>query len=45
MWKPTAQPGLWFLGGTLRQSRSYSLYLALQIKARLEGLSTPVYTG
>jgi len=45
MWKPTAQPGLWFHGGNLQQSRSYSLYLALQIKARLEGLSTPVYTG
>ena len=43
MWKPTRQPGLWFHGGNLQQSRSYSLYLALQIKARMEGLSTPVY--
>jgi putative flavoprotein involved in K+ transport len=25
------------------QARHYSLYLALQLKARLEGLSTPVY--
>jgi putative flavoprotein involved in K+ transport len=45
MWKPTAQPGLWFHGGNLQQSRSYSLYLALQIKARMEGLPTPVYSG
>jgi putative flavoprotein involved in K+ transport len=45
MWKPTRQPGLWFHGGNLQQSRSYSLYLALQIKARMEGLATPVYPG
>ena len=43
MWKPTQQPNLWFHGGNLMQSRHYSLYLALQLKARLEGLSTPVY--
>jgi putative flavoprotein involved in K+ transport len=43
MWKPTQQPGLWFHGGNLQQSRSYSLYLALQLKARMEGLETPVY--
>ena len=43
MWKPTQQPALWFHGGNLHQSRHYSLYLALQIKARQEGLSTPVY--
>jgi putative flavoprotein involved in K+ transport len=43
MWKPTRQPGLWFHGGNLHQSRHYSLYLALQIKARLEGIPTPVY--
>jgi len=39
MWKPTAQPGLWFHGGNLMQSRHYSLYLALQLKARFEKLS------
>ena len=43
MWKPTQQPGLWFHGGNLHQSRHYSLYLALQLKARYEGLATPVY--
>ncbi|MXP22638.1 SidA/IucD/PvdA family monooxygenase [Gordonia sp. HNM0687] len=43
MWKPTRQPGLWFHGGNLHQSRHYSLYLALQLKARYEGIPTPVY--
>ncbi|MCU4160530.1 NAD(P)/FAD-dependent oxidoreductase [Acidiphilium sp. AL] len=43
MWKPTHQDGLWFHGGNLHQSRHYSLYLALQLKARMEGISTPVY--
>ncbi|MGB3304519.1 MAG: NAD(P)/FAD-dependent oxidoreductase [Gordonia sp. (in: high G+C Gram-positive bacteria)] len=43
MWKPTQQPGLWFHGGNLHQSRHYSLYLALQLKARCEGIETPVY--
>ncbi|GHH32726.1 flavin-containing monooxygenase [Lentzea cavernae] len=43
MWKPTRQPGLWFHGGNLHQSRYYSLFLALQLKARFEGLATPVY--
>jgi len=43
MWKPTQQDALWFHGGNLHQSRHYSLYLALQLKARLEGIPTPVY--
>ncbi|GAA5123702.1 NAD(P)/FAD-dependent oxidoreductase [Haloechinothrix salitolerans] len=43
MWKPTQQAGLWFHGGNLHQSRHYSLYLALQLKARHAGLPTPVY--
>ncbi len=43
MWKPTQQPGLWFHGGNLAQSRNYSRYLALQLKARMEGIETPVY--
>ena len=44
MWKPTALPALWFHGGNLHLSRHYSLYLALQLKARYEGIPTPVYT-
>ncbi|WP_459675955.1 flavin-containing monooxygenase [Acidisoma sp. 7E03] len=43
MWKPTQQPNLWFHGGNLHQSRHYSLYLALQLKARQLGMATPVY--
>ena len=43
MWKPTQQEGLWFHGGNLHQSRYYSLYLALQLKARAEGIPTPVF--
>ncbi|MEO3935434.1 NAD(P)/FAD-dependent oxidoreductase [Dermatophilaceae bacterium Soc4.6] len=42
-WKPTQVTNLWMHGGNLHQSRHYSLYLALQLKARYEGLDTPVY--
>jgi putative flavoprotein involved in K+ transport len=38
MWGPTRQPGLWFTAGSLAQCRIYSRYLALQIKAREDGL-------
>ena len=43
MWKPTQQEGLWFHGGNLHQSRHYSQFLSLQLKARYEGIPTPVY--
>ena len=43
MWKPTQVEALWFHGGNLHQSRHYSQFLALQLKARKEGLPTPVY--
>jgi putative flavoprotein involved in K+ transport len=43
MWKPTRQEALWFHGGNLHQSRHYSQFLALQLKARMEGIPTPVY--
>lgn len=43
MWKPTRQQALWFHGGNLHQSRHYSQYLSLQLKARMEGIATPVY--
>jgi putative flavoprotein involved in K+ transport len=45
LWKPTAQPGLWFHGGNLHLSRFFSLYLALQLKARFENIPTPVHGG
>ena len=43
MWKPTQQEALWMHGGNLHQSRHYSQFLSLQLKARYEGLPTPVY--
>jgi len=43
MWKPTAQEGLWFQGGNIMQGRFHSLHVALQLKARMEGIPTPVY--
>lgn len=43
MWKPTRVDNLWFHGGNLHQSRHYSRYLALQLKARYEEMDTPVY--
>jgi putative flavoprotein involved in K+ transport len=45
MWKPLAHPALWFHGGNLALSRHYSLYVALQLKARMEGLPTPLYAA
>jgi putative flavoprotein involved in K+ transport len=38
MFARTAQPGLWFIAGSLAQCRIYSKYLALQIKACEVGL-------
>ncbi len=43
MWKPTQQKNLWFHGGNLHQSRHYSQFLSLQLKARSVGIPTPVY--
>jgi putative flavoprotein involved in K+ transport len=43
MWKPTQAPNLWMQGGNLHQNRHYSLCLALQLKARMEKIPTPVY--
>lgn len=43
MWKPTQVQSLWMHGGNLHQSRHYSQFLALQLKARYEKIDTPVY--
>ena len=43
MWKPTQQEALWMNGGNLHQSRHYSQFLSLQLKARYEEIETPVY--
>jgi putative flavoprotein involved in K+ transport len=39
-WCPTGQDNLWFNAGAFPQARFYSHLLALQIKARLDGLPT-----
>ena len=38
MWMQTKQPGLWFHAGSLAQCRIFSKFLALQIKATLDGI-------
>jgi len=38
MYRPTPQPGLWFMGSGLSQARIYSHFIALQIKADVLGL-------
>jgi hypothetical protein len=38
MWRRTAQPGLWLTGGALVDSRLYSRFLAIEIKAELTGV-------
>ncbi|MFG2039817.1 flavin-containing monooxygenase [Dactylosporangium sp. NPDC048998] len=40
MWQRTAQEGLWVAGGSLLDCRLYSRFLALLIKADLEGISS-----
>ncbi|MEX4006336.1 NAD(P)-binding domain-containing protein [Neoaquamicrobium sediminum] len=44
MYKPVAQENLWFQGGNLALSRFFSKFVALQIKARMERIPTPVYS-
>lgn len=39
LWRPSGHPGFWFHGGNLAICRYYSRVLALQIKARVEGLA------
>ena len=41
MWRRTAQRGLWIMGGAMNESRLWSKYLALQIRADLAGLLPP----
>ena len=38
MWMRTAQPGLWIMGGSLIDARLHSTFLAIQIKAQLDGV-------
>jgi putative flavoprotein involved in K+ transport len=45
MFMRTPQQGLWFIAGSFAQSRIYSKYLALQIKASEESLLSPAIAG
>ncbi len=38
MWMRTAQPGFWVMGGSLIDARLYSTFLAVQIKAEIDGI-------
>ncbi len=38
LWRASGHPGFWYQGGNLALCRYYSRLLALQIKARLEGM-------
>ncbi|MCW2748089.1 MAG: Flavin-containing monooxygenase [Nocardioidaceae bacterium] len=40
--KPTGQQNLWFLFGGIADARKASAWLALQVKARLEGIAPPL---
>ena len=40
MWRPSGHPHFWFMGGSLALCRTYSRFLALQIKATEEGFNT-----
>jgi hypothetical protein len=38
LWRRTSEPGFWVMGGALMECRLWSRFLALQIKADLEGI-------
>ena len=42
IWRRSGHDRLWFMGGNLQQARTYSKFLALQIKADEENLLTPL---
>jgi cation diffusion facilitator CzcD-associated flavoprotein CzcO len=45
MWRRTRQEGLWLMGGAMNESRLYSRFLAVQIRADLEGMLPPLRAG
>ncbi|SOC48563.1 Predicted flavoprotein CzcO associated with the cation diffusion facilitator CzcD [Blastococcus aggregatus] len=45
MWRRTAQRGLWIMGGAMNESRLWSRFLALQIRADLSGLLPSLRTN
>ncbi|KIM92618.1 hypothetical protein OIDMADRAFT_185081 [Oidiodendron maius Zn] len=44
VWKPIGHPGIWYTGGSIAQARYFSRFLALQIKADVEGVPLERYT-
>ncbi|KAH8797266.1 hypothetical protein F5884DRAFT_254874 [Xylogone sp. PMI_703] len=42
-WKRQGYPGIWYHGGTIGHARYFSRFLALQIKADIEGIPLPLY--
>ena len=42
-WKPMKQPNIWYAGGDITQARLFSRFLALEIKAELEGVAFQPY--
>ncbi|KAH8648890.1 putative flavin-containing monooxygenase YUCCA3 [Tricladium varicosporioides] len=38
MWRPSGHPRFWFMGGSLALARTYSRFIAIQIKAIEEGI-------
>ncbi|KAH8704913.1 putative flavin-containing monooxygenase [Talaromyces proteolyticus] len=42
-YKPMEQLGLWYMGGGIAHARFFSRFVALQIKAALEGRAFPVF--
>lgn len=42
-WKPMKQPNIWYAGGDITQARLFSRFLALEIKADLEGVAFQPY--
>ena len=43
VWKPMRHPNIWYTGGTIGQARFFARFLAIQIKAEIEGVSFQVY--
>ncbi|MGW4578561.1 hypothetical protein ACWELP_07675 [Rhodococcus aetherivorans] len=41
VWRRSGHDGFWFSGGNLTLARIYNKYLALQIKADLDGIDLP----
>ena len=43
VWKPMQHPNIWYTGGAIGQARFFARFLAMQIKAEIEGVPLQVY--